>query len=105
MSDAFKGQNRDAFFFSIKFSAAAAAVGVVFGALLAYAAATARAPASGCATWSLSFSGVAANLGGIPLAFAFLALLGRQGVLTKIITEGPGTTCTAHGFGFDTGPA
>ena len=33
-----------------------------------------------------SFSGVAANLGGLPLAFAFITLLGRQGVLTKILS-------------------
>ncbi len=102
MGQAFKGQNRDAFFFSIRFSAYAAAVGVVLGALLAYAAATAMRP-----RWLrnlvTSFSGVAANLGGIPLAFAFLALLGKQGVLTKIITAA-GFDLYDHGFGFDTVP-
>lgn len=102
MGEAFKGQNRDAFFFSIKFSAAAAAVGVVLGALLAYAAATAVRP-----RWLrnlvTSFSGVAANLGGIPLAFAFLALLGRQGLLTKIINAA-GFDLYKSGFGFDTVP-
>jgi putative spermidine/putrescine transport system permease protein len=102
MGDAFSGQNRDAFFFSIRFSAAAAAVGVVIGALLAYAAATATRP-----RWLrnlvTSFSGVAANLGGIPLAFAFLALLGRQGLLTKIIST-TGFDLYRHGFGFDTVP-
>jgi putative spermidine/putrescine transport system permease protein len=103
LGKAFEGQNRDAFIFSIKFSAAAAAVGVVLGALLAYAAATATRP-----RWLrnlvTSFSGVAANLGGIPLAFAFLALLGRQGVLTKIITEGVGFDLYGKGFAFDTVP-
>jgi putative spermidine/putrescine transport system permease protein len=103
MAEAFKGQNRDAFFFSIRFSAGAAAVGVVFGTLLAYAAATAVRP-----RWLrnlvTSFSGVAANLGGIPLAFAFLALLGKQGVLTKIINEGLGFDLYKSGFGFDTVP-
>lgn len=101
MAEAFRGQNRDAFFFSIRFSAAAAAVGVVIGALLAYAAATATKP-RWLRNMVTSFSGVAANLGGIPLAFAFLALLGRQGVLTKVITEVFGYDLYASGFGFDT---
>lgn len=103
MTDAFKGQNRDAFFFSIKFSAAAAAVGVFFGALLAYAAASIMRP-KWLRNLVVSFCGVAANLGGIPLAFAFLALLGRQGVLTKIITDGLGYDLYSNGFGFDTVP-
>jgi putative spermidine/putrescine transport system permease protein len=86
MGEAFSGQNRSAFWFSIRFSAIAAVTGVVLGTLLAYAAATATRP-----RWLrnvvTSFSGVAANMGGLPLAFAFLTLLGRQGVLTKIIKE------------------
>ena len=36
-------------------------------------------------TASLAFSGVAANMGGIILAFAFIAALGTQGLATKII--------------------
>jgi putative spermidine/putrescine transport system permease protein len=102
MAEAFRGQNRDAFMFSIRFSAAAAIVGVVLGALLAYAAASVERP-----RWLrnlvASFSGVAANLGGIPLAFAFLALLGRQGVLTKVIGF-LGYDLYKGGFGFDTVP-
>ena len=83
-------------------SIATAALGVVLGTLLAYAAATATRP-----RWLrklvTSFSGVAANLGGIPLAFAFLALLGRQGLLTKIINTA-GFDLYKSGFGFDTVP-
>jgi putative spermidine/putrescine transport system permease protein len=89
MKDAITGQNLDAFWFSVKFSAISAAVGVVLGALLAYSVATARRP-----KWLRNvvsaFSGVAANMGGIPLAFAFLTLLGRQGVLTKVLDKGLG---------------
>lgn len=100
LGEAFSGQNRSAFLFSIGFSAATAAVGVVIGALLAYAAATTQRP-----RWLrnlvTSFSGVAANLGGIPLAFAFLALLGRQGVLTRIASTA-GVDLYGAGFGFDT---
>ena len=83
--NAFQGQNLDAFKFSVRLSAMSAALGVVIGTLLGYAAASLRRP-----RWLRSvvvaFSGVAANLGGIPLAFAFLALLGRQGLLTKILS-------------------
>ncbi len=86
MQEAFSGQNRSAFWFSVRFSAGSAAIGVVFGTLLAYAAATATRP-----RWLRSvvsaFSGVAANMGGLPLAFMFIALLGRQGVLTKVFAQ------------------
>jgi putative spermidine/putrescine transport system permease protein len=84
MREAISGQNRDAFTFSVMFSAGAAAVGVVMGTLLAYAAVRLTRP-----RWLRglisSFSGVAANMGGLPLAFAFITLLGaRAGVLTNI---------------------
>jgi putative spermidine/putrescine transport system permease protein len=84
LKDAFTGQNFDAFAFSVRLSAQSALVGVVVGALLAYAATTLRRP-RWLRSLVTSFSGVAANLGGIPLAFAFIALLGRQGLLTKIL--------------------
>jgi putative spermidine/putrescine transport system permease protein len=84
MTAAFSGQNRDAFWFSVRFSAFAALVGVVFGALLAYAAATATRP-RWLRSLVASFSGVAANMGGIVLAFAFIALIGPQGIATKAI--------------------
>jgi len=84
MKEGITGQNWEAFKFSITFSAGAALVGVVFGTLLAYAAATATRP-RWLRSLVASFSGVAANMGGLPLAFAFLSLLGRQGVLTKIL--------------------
>lgn len=89
MGEAITGQNFVAFWFSIRFSALAAAVGVVIGTLLAYAAATATRP-KWLRNLVTSFSGVAANMGGLPLAFAFLTLLGRQGVLTKLLKEGLG---------------
>jgi putative spermidine/putrescine transport system permease protein len=100
LKDAFTGQNLDAFKFSVKLSAMAAAVGVVVGALLAYAAASIRRP-----KWLRSlvtaFSGVAANLGGVPLAFAFVTLLGRQGLATKIL-DGLGYDLYGNGFSLDT---
>lgn len=84
LKDAFTGQNFDAFKFSVRLSAQSALVGVVLGTLLAYAATMLRRP-KWLRSLITSFSGVAANLGGIPLAFAFIALLGRQGLLTKIL--------------------
>ena len=59
-------------------------LGFFIGTLLAYAAATLRRP-KWLRSLVTSFSGVAANLGGVPLAFAFIALIGRQGLLTKIL--------------------
>ncbi|HAP75838.1 MAG TPA: ABC transporter permease [Acidimicrobiaceae bacterium] len=89
MGEAITGQNFDAFWFSVRFSALAAFIGVLIGGLLAYAAATATRP-RWLRSLVTSFSGVAANMGGLPLAFAFLTLAGRQGVLTKILKEGLG---------------
>ena len=80
---------RGAFWQSTKISLVTAALGVVFGTAIAYAAATATRP-----RWLRSvvsaFSGVAANMGGIILAFLFLTLFGRQGLGTKIFNEGLG---------------
>ena len=87
--EAFKGQNRNAFWFSIKFSLVAACVGVVLGTAARLRRRHRARARAGCATWSLSFSGVAANMGGIPLAFAFFALLGRQGVAHQARRRGP----------------
>lgn len=82
--DAISGQNLEAFKFSVTFSAGAALVGVLFGTLLAYSASTVERP-QWIRSVVASFSGVAANMGGLPLAFMFLSLLGRQGILTKVL--------------------
>ena len=83
LSDAITTE-RASFIQSLKISLVSAALGVVFGTLLAYAAATATRP-----KWLRSivsaFSGVAANMGGLVLAFAFITLLGRQGLGTKFL--------------------
>ncbi|MGD9703588.1 MAG: ABC transporter permease [Acidimicrobiia bacterium] len=97
--NAFRGQNLRAFEFSVKLSAISAAVGVVIGTLLAYAATSIRRP-RWLRSLVVAFSGVAANLGGIPLAFAFIALLGRQGLATKILS-GLGVDLYGSGFELD----
>ena len=80
---------RKAFWGSAKISLVTAALGVVIGTSVAYAAATATRP-----RWLRSvvsaFSGVAANMGGVVLAFLFFTLLGRQGLGTKLVNEGLG---------------
>jgi putative spermidine/putrescine transport system permease protein len=65
---------------SVKLSATAALIAVVAGLLLAQAVVTSRFEVLRHAV--LSASGVLANFGGVPLAFAFVATLGNAGVLT-----------------------
>jgi putative spermidine/putrescine transport system permease protein len=70
-----------AFVHSTVLSAVTAALGAVFGALLAYAVSTAR---EGGLTRRLvsSLCGVLAQFGGVTLAFAFIATFSSQGFLT-----------------------
>ncbi|NBR00130.1 MAG: ABC transporter permease subunit [Actinobacteria bacterium] len=82
--DAVSGEFRGSFIFSLRISAASALGGAVVGFLLALAVTRVNRP-----HWVkklfVAFSGVAANLGGIPLAFAFTAALGAQGLITRIL--------------------
>jgi putative spermidine/putrescine transport system permease protein len=82
MADALSDE-QDAFWSSVRLSLISAALGAVIGTLLAYAAATARRP-KWLRTVVTAFSGVAANMGGVVLAFAFLTLIGRAGLATKV---------------------
>jgi putative spermidine/putrescine transport system permease protein len=70
---------------SLQVSAATAVIGTVFGFLLAYTVTVGglRRFRSGL----LSFSGVASNFAGVPLAFAFIATLGRIGLVTVLLKE------------------
>ncbi|MDP5228666.1 MULTISPECIES: ABC transporter permease subunit [Arthrobacter] len=65
---------------SVRLSALTAAVATVLSLPLAHAVVTSRI--RGLREAVLSASGVIANLGGVPLAFAFVATLGNAGVLT-----------------------
>jgi putative spermidine/putrescine transport system permease protein len=71
---------------SIKISLATALVGCLLGVAIAYAAIREGTPRwiRGAIT---TFSGVAANFGGIPLAFAFIATIGPAGILTKFLAQ------------------
>lgn len=66
---------------SVKLSAVSAAIAVLLGLLLAQAVVVSRFRALREAV--LTASGVLANFGGVPLAFAFVATLGNSGVLTS----------------------
>ena len=46
-----------------------------------------------------SWSAVASQLGGVPLAFAFVAAIGTQGILTKVLRETTGFDLVDHGIG------
>ena len=84
MREAITGSYFDSFAYTIKLSSLSALLGAVFGALLTAAVVRVERP-SWIRQAVTSFAGVAANLGGIPLAFAFLAALGTQGLVTKAL--------------------
>lgn len=46
----------------------------------------------------LTFSGVASNFAGVPLAFAFIATLGRLGLVTVLLRDWLGVNLAATGF-------
>ena len=73
-----------AYWLSIQISAVTALGGGFFGFLLAYAAILGGLPRF-VRTALVTFCGVASNFAGIPLAFAFIAILGRAGFLTALI--------------------
>jgi len=71
---------------SIQISAATAFGGGVFGFLLAYAITIGGLP-RGLRSLLITFSGVASNFAGVPLAFAFIATLGRRGFVTLFLKD------------------
>jgi putative spermidine/putrescine transport system permease protein len=82
----FNAENRTAFITSIEISVATALTGGICGLLVACAAVKEGAP-----RWVrpllVTFSGVAANFAGVPLAFAFVATLGTTGIVTAWLNE------------------
>ncbi len=84
MIEAITGQYRKSFVFSMQLSVVTAVLGMVFGTMVA-ASIVRLGHRRGLRNALTGYSAVAANLGGIPLAFAFLAALGMQGLVTKIL--------------------
>lgn len=82
--DLFQPTILSSYVISLKISAASAIGGALIGFLLAQA-----AIGGGLPRWVrpslLTFSGVASNFAGVPLAFAFLATLGRTGLVTTLL--------------------
>ncbi len=86
-----------AYWISIKVSLASAIGGALIGFFLAYAVVLGGLP-----PWLrpalLTFSGVASNFAGVPLAFAFIATLGRTGLVTALLIKYLGFNIYTAGF-------
>ena len=76
----------NAFWVSIKISLLTAALGCLIGLMIA-----AALTKGGLPIWlrdaTITFSGVASNFAGVPLAFAFIATFGRLGLVTVILRD------------------
>ncbi|MFK8253972.1 ABC transporter permease [Ancylobacter terrae] len=86
-----------AYWISIQVSFASAALGALFGFFLAHAAVMGRLPDWFRPTLT-TFSGVASNFAGVPLAFAFIATLGRAGLVTTLLQTYFGFSLYRSGF-------
>jgi putative spermidine/putrescine transport system permease protein len=82
---------------SLSISLITALGGAVFGFLLAYAVVMGGLPAN-LRTFMMTFSGVASNFAGVPLAFAFIATMGNAGLVTRWIEAIMGVDIHAQGF-------
>jgi putative spermidine/putrescine transport system permease protein len=71
---------------SIEISAVTAVAGGIFGFLLAYSVILGGLPGF-LRTALMTFSGVASNFAGVPLALAFIFTLGFQGLVTKFLQD------------------
>jgi len=87
----------NAYWISIRISFTSAILGALVG--LAIAIAIVR---GGLPPWvrsaTMTFSGVASNFAGVPLAFAFLATLGRLGLVTVLLNTLAGFNIYSTGF-------
>jgi putative spermidine/putrescine transport system permease protein len=82
---------------SIEISAVTAIAGAVMGFLLAYAVIAGGLPRF-LRSGLMTFSGVASNFAGVPLAFAFTFTLGRVGLVTLFLSGVLGINIYANGF-------
>ena len=86
-----------AYAISLEVSAASAVLGAALGFALAWAVVLGGLPG-----WLrpilMTFSGVASNFAGLPLAFAFIATLGRTGLVTTILQNVFGFSLYRAGF-------
>jgi putative spermidine/putrescine transport system permease protein len=87
----------DAYWLSIRVSAITAVGGGLLGFLLAYTITMGHAPPWVRAVLT-TFSGVASNFAGVPLAFAFVSTLGRTGFVTAVLDNWFGIDLYRTGF-------
>ncbi len=87
----------NAYWLSIQISAVTAIGGGIFGFLLAYAVTVGGLPRF-MRSALITFSGVASNFAGVPLAFAFVATLGRTGFVTALLRDVFGVNVYDAGF-------
>jgi putative spermidine/putrescine transport system permease protein len=87
---------RLSYWLSLQVSAASAVLGALMGLALALAALKGGLP-SWLRPTLMTFSGVASNFAGVPLAFAFMATLGRLGLVT-VLLRNVGIDLYAQGF-------
>jgi putative spermidine/putrescine transport system permease protein len=86
----------NAFRNSIELSVLSAAVGVVAGGLIAYFVLQPGTPTT-VRSAVTSFSAVASNFAGVPLAFAFVSTIGTLGLLTQMLKS---LGVDIYGYGF-----
>jgi putative spermidine/putrescine transport system permease protein len=82
---------------SLTISVITAIGGAIFGFLLAYAVILGGLPRF-LRSFLLTFSGVASNFAGVPLAFAFVATMGNAGLVTRLLETGFNIDIHAGGF-------
>jgi putative spermidine/putrescine transport system permease protein len=87
----------NSYWLSIQISAATAIGGGLFGFLLAYAVTVGGLPKF-VRDPLMTFSGVASNFAGVPLAFAFISVLGRTGFITALMRRFLNINIYQHGF-------
>ena len=93
----FTDQIMAAYWISIRISGASAILGAFIGLAIALALIRGRLP-SALRSAVMTFSGVASNFAGVPLAFAFIATLGRLGLVTIILKTVFGLDLYKSGF-------
>jgi len=87
----------DATMLSLKLSLLTAFFGCIIGLVIAVAVTRGGLP-EWLRSGMLTFSGVASNFAGVPLAFAFIATLGRLGLITVLLRDWFGINLAALGF-------
>ncbi len=97
IADLFTPSILAAYWISIKVSLASSLGGAVIGFFLAWAIVLGGLP-SWIRSSMLTFSGVASNFAGVPLAFSFLATLGRTGLVTVLLRDWLGFNLYGTGF-------